>query len=164
MSLALFVVIAFIAIYFEPQSLLFDKKSAEVQKGQVISRSTTTKPESEQNQTSGTEPASKSPEKSSWISREHETTGEVFLTKDEKGNTYVRFENLDTDNGPDMKVYLAKSLSENGTPSDIVDLGALTANKGDANYLVPASVDINEYSHVVIWCKRFSVSFADATI
>ena len=156
------VVVIFILVYFEPQALLINKTAKEEQKGKVITRvaPTTTFQTSE----TSTTPTTTLPAKSTWVSREHTTTGEVFLTQDNDGKTYVRFENLSTDNGPDLRVYLAKSLSSNGTPSDFVDLGELVANKGDAYYRIPSDVNVSEYAHVVIWCKRFSVSFADAKI
>ncbi len=155
-------IIIFILVYFEPQALFIDKTAKEDQKGKVIARVAPTA--TSQTSESSTTPTTTLPAKSTWVSREHKTTGEVFLTQDNDGKTYVRFENLSTDNGPDLKVYIAKSLSDNGTPSDFVDLGELVANKGDANYLIPSDVNVSEYAHVVIWCKRFSVSFADAKI
>jgi|APTNR8051073442_1049403.scaffolds.fasta_scaffold12901_2 hypothetical protein len=156
--------IVFVLVYFEPQALLVDKKSSETQQGQIISK--TQPPTSNETDESSevVEEETAAPAKSQWISRDHQTTGEVFLTADENGNRYVRFENLATDNGPDLKVYIAKSMSSDNSPIDFIDLGELKANKGDANYLIPADVNIEEYNHVVIWCKRFSSNFADAVI
>lgn len=165
-SLVAILLFIFVLMYFEPQSAFINKKVDQAQQGSAISRSTTTSKHGveESPEIVSTSTAPLKPTKSTWVSREHKTTGEVLLTRDEAGKTYVRFENLNTSNGPDLKVYIAKSLSENGTPSNFVNLGDLTANKGNANYEVPANIDIAEYSYVVIWCKRFSVSFADAAI
>lgn len=156
--------IIFVLVYFEPQSALINNKTDQAQKGTIVSRATT--PTSAVENSENIEPTSEPADIaiSTWVSRAHTTSGEVFLTQDENGKTFVRFENLDTTNGPDLKVYLAKALGENGSPIDYVDLGNLIANKGNANYEIPKSVDIGDYSHVVIWCKRFSVSFADAAI
>lgn len=158
--------LVFVLVYFEPQSAFINNKSDQSQRGSVISRSSTTSANNtdDTSEISTTSRASKEPTKSTWVSREHKTTGEVLLTRDDSGTTYVRFEHLDTSNGPDLKVYIAKSVSTNGAPSDFVDLGNLTANKGNTNYEVPDEIDIGEYSYVVIWCKRFAVSFADAAI
>lgn len=150
----------FVVVYFEPQALFIDKESNQTIQGTIITKTQPTTP----GQDTTSLPETTQPAKSQWVSREHQTSGDVFLTEDQDGKRYVRFENLSTDNGPDLKVYIAKSLKSDGEPIDFVDLGDLVANKGDANYLIPDDVKIEEYNHVVIWCKRFSVSFADAAI
>jgi hypothetical protein len=45
-----------------------------------------------------------------------------------------------------------------------VELGGLKGNKGNANYTIPASVDLDELTSVTIWCRRFSVSFGAAAL
>lgn len=45
-----------------------------------------------------------------------------------------------------------------------LDLGALKANKGDQNYVIPAGADLADYRSVSIWCARFAVSFAAAEL
>ena len=45
-----------------------------------------------------------------------------------------------------------------------VDLGALKGNRGNANYFVPAGVDIRGLDSVSIWCDRFDVSFGAAEL
>ncbi len=152
-------IIAFILIYFQPQTLFINTTAEESQQGQIVVRSA---PDSDTVDVVEDEEMMEAA-KSTWRSRDKETTGEVFLTQ-EGEKLFVRFENLNTSNGPDLFVYLAKDLEDNGRPIDFVNLGSLKANKGDSNYEVPSDVDINEYNYVVIWCERFSVSFADAAI
>lgn len=153
--------LVFVFMYFEPHKLFIDEKSSEVMKGEVFSLEEETAKEINASNESAT--STTVPMKSQWRSREHKTSGDVLLTKDNE-TVYVRFEKLKTDNGPDLKVYIAKDLQDDGTPIDFVNLGDLKANIGDANYAVPKEINIADYNYVIIWCKRFSVSFADAEI
>jgi hypothetical protein len=45
-----------------------------------------------------------------------------------------------------------------------VELGALKGNQGDQNYDLPASVDLNKYQAVAIYCERFHAIFAVAKL
>ena len=78
------------------------------------------------------------------------------------GQRFLRFENFETDNGPDLNVYLVNSST--GDVSDYIDLGDLTGNIGDQNYEIPEGVDLTVYDEVVIWCVRFGVGFGDARL
>jgi hypothetical protein len=89
------------------------------------------------------------------------------LLLDVGGTPFVRFEDFETTNGPDLRVYLSAAPAD-ADPSlhddDFADLGPLTANRGDQNYEVPADVDPSRYRSVVVWCRRFSVGFAVAPL
>ena len=45
-----------------------------------------------------------------------------------------------------------------------MDLGVIKGNIGDQNYALPASFDAAKYGSVSIWCKRFAVNFAAASL
>src|SRR5207249_4841088 len=98
-------------------------------------------------------------------SLEHQTTGRAVLIRLSDGRRYLRFENLNTSNGPDLHVYLSEvpagpDLHAYGERS--VDLGKLKGNIGNQNYLLPGGVDLSKYRSAVIWCKRFAVGFGVA--
>ena len=97
----------------------------------------------------------------------HDARGTAVVIDAADGNTYVRFENFEVENGPDLKVYLSRAgadASDDELGANFVDLGNLKGNVGDQNYLVPQSVDLTQYRSVVVWCRRFSVGFAVAPI
>ena len=48
--------------------------------------------------------------------------------------------------------------------ADFVDLGDLKGNIGPQNYEIPADVDLDQYSTVVVWCVRFSTAFGAAAL
>lgn len=96
-------------------------------------------------------------------SLEHETSGRALLVEFTDGSRYLRLEDLDTSNGPDLRVWLTdRSLSDEWRiwdDGEYVDLGALEGNIGDSNYEIPDGVDLDKYRTAVIWCRRFTVGF-----
>lgn len=105
------------------------------------------------------------------ISHEHATSGTVNLVRLADGSHVVRLENLDTSNGPDLRVWLTDAPVKEGTAGwrvfddgEYVSLGKLKGNKGSQNYAVPEDVDLPRYSSVSIWCDRFDVSFGAAEL
>jgi len=105
------------------------------------------------------------------IRHEHETTGTVRVLQLADGSRVLRLENLDTTNGPVLKVVLsdAKVVSEKDgwhvfDDGKYIDLGRLKGNKGSQNYTLPRDADLDDYRSVSIWCDRFNVSFGAATL
>ncbi len=106
-----------------------------------------------------------------FISHEHGTAGTVRILELVDGSRVLRIEDLDTDNGPDLKVWLTDAPVIDGPSGwfvfddgDYVDLGSLKGNKGSQNYAIPADVDLSELTSVTIWCDRFNVSFGAAEL
>jgi Electron transfer DM13 len=106
-----------------------------------------------------------------FISHEHGTAGTVRILELPDGSRVLRIEDLDTDNGPDLKVWLTDAPVIDGADGwfvfddgEYVDLGSLKGNKGSQNYVIPADVDLTELTSVTIWCDRFSVSFGAAEL
>ncbi len=104
-----------------------------------------------------------------FISHEHATTGTVQILQLPDGSRVLRIEDLDTSNGPDLKVWLTDAPVIEGRAGwgvfddgAWVDLGPLKGNQGSQNYLIPADVDLAAFSSVSIWCDRFNVSFGAA--
>ncbi len=96
------------------------------------------------------------------------TTGSVeILEKD--GKTTITLQNLKTEAGPDLHVYLyadavpaktAKKLS-----AKFVNLGKLAAPfKGNFTYKVPANTDLSKFKSLIIWCDVAKVTFAGAKL
>jgi hypothetical protein len=105
------------------------------------------------------------------ISHEHATSGTVKVIRLADGSHVLRLENLDTSNGPDLRVWLTDAPVKEGKAGwgvfddgKYVSLGKLKGNKGNQNYALPADVDPADYSSVSIWCDRFDVSFGAAEL
>lgn len=97
-----------------------------------------------------------------FVGRDHPTSGDALVLGDGSGQRFVRFEAFETDNGPDLNVYLVNSAA--GGVDDVIDLGNLKGNIGDQNYEIPADVDLDVYDTVLIWCVRFSSAFGEASL
>lgn len=106
-----------------------------------------------------------------FISHEHETSGTVRVVRHADGSHRLELVDLDTSNGPDLRVWLSDQPVRDGVrgwrvfdDGDWVELGRLKGNKGDQAYAIPAGADLDRLGSVSIWCKRFSVSFGAATL
>ena len=88
----------------------------------------------------------------------HQATGkaEVITVGD---ISFLRFENFEVTNGPDLHVYMTK----NGDVDSGIDLGKLKGNKGSQNYEL-SGINTNVYNIVVIYCQPFHVYFASANL
>ncbi|MFW3463166.1 DM13 domain-containing protein [Streptomyces sp. 058-1L] len=105
------------------------------------------------------------------ISHEHSTSGTVKLLRLSDGSHIVRLENLDTSNGPDLRVWLTDAPVKEGRAGWFVfddgayeSLGKLKGNKGAHNYPLPDGLDPAAFTSVSIWCDRFDVSFGAAEL
>jgi hypothetical protein len=92
--------------------------------------------------------------------RNYKTSGKAkVFTVD--GTRYIRLENFETTNGPDLFVYLAK---EGGKTSEGIEVSVLKGNIGDQNYVLDSAIDITVYNTVVIWCRAFDRDFGYAKL
>lgn len=92
-----------------------------------------------------------------------EGTARVLTIGDDQAERKIlRLEEFRSTNGPDLHVYLSKDARSIG--AGYVELGKLKGNIGNQNYDLPDGVDLGEYSHVLIWCKQFSVLFGYADL
>ena len=95
----------------------------------------------------------------------HGASGTAAVVELASGEHVLTFTDLETDNGPDLRVYLvAGPVANDSDIGDFVDLGGLKGNKGTQQYSIPAGTDTGRYSTVVIWCRAFTVSFAKAEL
>lgn len=102
-----------------------------------------------------------------FIDRSHPTRGTASVLTDGTDQRFLRFEDFETDNGPDLDVYLVPASADSHAEvfdDDFVDLGTLKGNVGAQNYEIPPEVDLDRYSTVVIWCTRFAVAFGAADL
>jgi hypothetical protein len=98
----------------------------------------------------------------SFVSLAHGTTGTAKIVEVD-GATYLRFEDLESLNGPDLVVYLTSQAATDDASAFgdtvVADLGPLDANRGDLNIEIPAGTDLSQVRSAVIWCRRFTVAF-----
>lgn len=106
-----------------------------------------------------------------FVTHEHRTTGSAEIHRLADGRHQLVIRDLDTSNGPDLRVWLTDQPVVRGTAGwrvfddgKWVELAKLKGNKGNQVYELPASVDPGDFRSVSIWCKRFAVSFGAADL
>jgi hypothetical protein len=100
-----------------------------------------------------------------FVAKAHEARGDAAIVRLVEGGDVLTLTDFATDNGPDLRVLLVRGpVNGDGDVTDTVDLGRLKGNIGNQQYDIPAGTDLSAYSTVVIWCRAFSVSFAQADL
>ncbi|MGW3887665.1 DM13 domain-containing protein [Micromonospora chokoriensis] len=106
-----------------------------------------------------------------FVTHEHDTTGNAEIRRLANGRHQLVIRDLNTSNGPDLRVWLTDQPVIRGTAGwkvfddgKWVELARLKGNKGNQVYDLPASADPADFRSVSIWCKRFSVSFGAADL
>lgn len=73
--------------------------------------------------------------------------------------TFLRFENFQVTNGPDLRVY----ITPDGNVNNGIHLEKLKGSKGDQNYILE-NIDVGVYNTVVIYCQPFGAYFGQAKL
>lgn len=101
----------------------------------------------------------------SFASLAHATSGEAAVVDLADGGRRLTLTDLNTDNGPDLRVYLVPGASNaDGGVDGGVDLGRLKGNIGSQQYEVPEGVRLGDGASVVVWCRAFTVAFGVAQL
>lgn len=89
----------------------------------------------------------------------HQASGiaKVITTSD---SVYLRFENFQVTNGPDLRIYLTQG---GDVKNDGLHVAKLKGSKGNQNYLLDG-IDWKKYDTVVIYCQPFGVHFGQAKL
>jgi hypothetical protein len=184
--LVLVAFVVFVLVWFQPQKLFIDERVEEpiptVTQPPPTTAPDPTPPPSTAPATAGAAVASTAPAppttvpppaepvelvRGEFLSRDHGTSGVARVLELADGQRIVRLEGLDTDNGPDLYLYLTTNAAagdEGAFDDDFVNLGRLKGNQGDQNYELPADTDLTRHATVVIWCDRFNSAFGAADL
>ncbi|MDJ0708247.1 MAG: DM13 domain-containing protein [Leptolyngbyaceae cyanobacterium MO_188.B28] len=101
----------------------------------------------------------------SFIGVAHSTSGTATIFKQDDQRRLELGNNFSTDSGPDLFVLLHRSSNpESYRSEDYLSLGRLQQIRGSQRYLIPADANLENYNSVVIWCRRFNVTFGYATL
>jgi len=152
---AALVVVALVWFWFRPELLLVNTTVQEALPSQAV-------------MTEGSAAAPSIRLSGTFHGLAHETSGTATIYTLPDGTHTLRLSELQTSNGPDVRVYLVAgpdgANDEVIRAGDFIDLGALKGNAGDQNYMLPPDVDVERYQSVSIWCRRFAVNFGAASL
>ena len=158
-------VVVFVAAWFQPQKLFIDDRVNEAAPTVVPAPDPSTGVPAPTGTAAPAQPLEIA--RGGFVSLDHGTSGVATVLELGDGVRNVRLEDLDTDNGPDLFVYLSTAAaagSESAFDDDFVNLGPLKGNQGSQNYEVPAGTDLSRFASVVIWCDRFNSAFGAADL
>lgn len=160
---------AFAVYWFGPQYLFIDRTVNEAPPTAAVATETpavATTPSADAGGEGTGQPAVLA--RGEFQSLEHDSSGSAVIARLPDGSSFLRLEDLETSNGPDLRVILS-SVPPTDDPyafddGAYVDLGGLKGNIGSSNYRVPEDLDLSRFRSAVIWCRRFSVGFAVAPL
>ena len=100
-------------------------------------------------------------------------SGTILLERGSEGS-FLRIENYQQTDGPDVYFYLTESASPSSL-SDVVDHGVLipvpggasdgqTTLRGSFNVPLPDGLDVSRYHGIAAWCKTYHVLFGSAAL
>lgn len=72
----------------------------------------------------------------------------------------LKLENFNTNNGPDLYVYLSKEAM----PINFISLGKLKSTNGNQVYSISGMPEFNEYKFVTIHCQEYNHLFGYAEL
>ena len=92
---------------------------------------------------------------------DHITTGGVSVIKTANGGAIVILDSdFSLDGAPDPRVGFGKD----GEYVGATDLGILAHNTGMQVFIVPGTVNVDDFNEVYIWCRKFSVPLGLASL
>ena len=89
----------------------------------------------------------------------YQVSGTASIVND-NGTKRLVFKNFSSNNGPDLKVYLATTKQAGA----FISLGNLKSTGGQQVYDISGMPDFAQHKFVLIWCQQFSVLFGAAEI
>ncbi len=94
-----------------------------------------------------------------FVSNEHPTSGTAKIIEEVDGKKYLIMENLKTDPGPDLRVYLSEDKTIKSATQILEDVPG-----GNSKTLLPTTFNTDKQKTVLIWCQKFSVLFGNAEL
>ena len=92
---------------------------------------------------------------------DHITTGGVSIVKTANGGAVVILDSdFSLDGAPDPRV----GFGVDGAYKDASDLGELISKDGIQVYIVPPSVNVDDFNEIYIWCRKFAVPLGVASL
>ena len=109
-----------------------------------------------------------------FVDGEHSTQGNVRIIKQNNQRLLELDKTFTTStSGPDLVVILHRLADVIGSTTppaypikegDYVLLAPLKSYNGTQSYLIPASLNLDDFKSAAIWCRRFNATFGAATL
>jgi hypothetical protein len=89
----------------------------------------------------------------------HSVSGTAKIIEETDGKRYLIMENLKSESGPDLRVYLSEDNTVKSATQILIDVPG-----GNSKTILPTGANIDKQKSVLIWCQKFSVLFGHATL
>jgi hypothetical protein len=89
----------------------------------------------------------------------HDVSGTAKVVEEADGKKYLVMENLKSDTGPDLRVYLSADKGIKVATQILENVPG-----GNSKTLLPSNLDFTKQNTVLIWCQKFSVHFGNAVL
>ncbi|EAZ88654.1 DM13 domain-containing protein [Crocosphaera chwakensis] len=100
------------------------------------------------------------------VEQDHQTTGQVRVIR-LNGKRYLDFDSdFTTAQGPDVQIilYRGNKVPLNVSEENYITLAKLKSFNGSQRYEIPDNIDLDDLKSVGIWCRKFNVTFAYASL
>ncbi len=96
----------------------------------------------------------------------HSGEGRASVIRLAEGGRVLTFRNFDVDPGAGgLRIYMTAGVPKSdGDVKDFVELAPLKGTKGNQQYRLPPSLNLDRYPTVVIWCVPFTTRIAQAVL
>ncbi len=93
---------------------------------------------------------------------DHKVSGGYSIVEKGGKQSLVLADDFLLDGAPDP--YVVLSADDMGSGGRTLNLGALTRKKGSSTFAIPAGTDLAQYTHVLVWCKKYNVTLGSAAL
>lgn len=94
--------------------------------------------------------------------------GGWHIEQRDSGAVLVLGDDFKTRSGPDLKVFLSpmafSTLRGSNATDGSVELGELKSTRGSQEYAIPANVDLDAFSSVIVHCEAYSVLWGGSAL
>lgn len=103
-----------------------------------------------------------------WTKKSFDVQGSWTLIEEDGVRFLVLSEDFKTKNAPDLKLFLSKRTvtdanNRNATQNAVL-IAELRNNKGGQRYRLPADLDVDAFSSLLLHCERYSKLWAAAPL
>ena len=104
--------------------------------------------------TTTTTPSEKVLYSGTFVTNKHTTSGTAKIVENTEKKRYLILENLKSDSGPDLRIYVAEGKNLSNATEVTTDITI-----GNSKFEIPSTADLTKQKNVLIWCKQYSVLF-----
>jgi hypothetical protein len=108
------------------------------------------------------------PRQGTWIKKNASISGNWSIQEEGGARFLILSDDFKTKNAPDLKLFLSSldlsAIDGKNATSHAVLIGKLKSTRGGQRYPIPADVDLDKHSTLLLHCEKYSKVWGGATI